>query len=188
MPTDQAFDDAIQQGFARAALFTPEAMASEQVRLDAQDRGIVGDVVMTLGQAALLLPLLIPREWEEIAAYLFALLEREPMKSSPAYAPHRMILGQVASELRTYARIAGEPTGLEADLRAARSQDEERRIRALIADREAALDRTLVDLEVQTWYEHAPATVNPPQPEEPPAMPSAPPATTETRDEPAYLL
>jgi hypothetical protein len=195
--------EAIQQRF------TPEGIAAAAARFDAEDRATVGDVVMTLGEAALLLPLLAPREWEQLAAYLLALLDRQPVKSSPAYAGHRMILGALAYELRTYARIAGEPTGLEVDLRAATSQAEERRVRERIADHDLATDRMLDDIEAATaaqlraddeeawtrpsgdWLADAAAERDHERAhdheEEAPAEPTARPAATEAWEGPSWM-
>lgn len=79
-----------------------------------------------------------PAEWEHVAAFLTALIERAPVRESPAYEAERGILGALAWELREYARSAGEPVGLEADLRAASSRQEEQRVLArLEASREA---------------------------------------------------
>ncbi len=163
---------------------TPESVAAAAVTFDAQDRAVVGDVVLTLGEASVLLPLLAPREWEQLAAYLLALVDREPVKTSPAYAGHRVILGAIAHELRTYARIAGEPVGLEADLRAATSKAEERRIRERIADQEAAAERRLDDIALATA---AQMRHDPEHHEEVPAEQPTPPPIAEVRDD-AWLL
>lgn len=119
---------------------TPTSVAAASAALDEQERQEAAWAIALdlTGYAA---ATLAPRELEEVAAYLFALLEREPTKSGPVYAPHRIVLGQLAAQLRGYAMLAGEPVGLEADLRAATSQGEERRIRERIADRDGREDR-----------------------------------------------
>lgn len=83
---------------------------------------------------------------EEVAAYLTALLERAPLKTSRAYEAHRMVLGSLATELRGFAAAAGEPTGLQADLRAASSQAEERRVAERIDAAAVAYDRHVDDI------------------------------------------
>jgi len=112
---------------------------AERARLDASEHEAAVTIYLEL--TAYAVDTLSPRELEELAAWLKALLEREPTRSAQAYAPHRIVLGTLADQLRGYARLAGEPVGLEADLRAATSQAEERRIRARIADQRAAFDR-----------------------------------------------
>jgi hypothetical protein len=125
-----------------AERLTPEAVEAEVVAFDERDRAVVaGQIVLDFSHAGVLAALLAPREWEQVAAYMLALVEREPLRSAPAYLAHRTILSAVGSELRQYARLAGEPVGLEADLRAATSQADERRILARIADAEAAAHR-----------------------------------------------
>lgn len=118
-----------------------ETVAAENLRIDAEDRLVAGNQVIAQTAVDWALRDLAPREWEEIAAYLFALIAREPLKTSPAYAGHRILFGTLATELRSFAASAGEPVGLEADLRAATTQAEERRIRELIADQRAYADR-----------------------------------------------
>lgn len=120
---------------------TPVAVASARDVIDEDDRRTVGNVVVSLGFTSAAVKDLLPREWEELAAYLFSLLEREPLKSRPAYTGQRIVIGSLATELRGFAAAAGEPIGLEADLRHAASQADERRIRERIADQEAAYDR-----------------------------------------------
>lgn len=141
-----------------AERLTAEAVAAEVVTFDAQERAIVaGQVVLNFSHAGILATLFPPREWEAVAGYLFALIERAPLAASPAYLAHKTLLGAIASDLRTYARIAGEPVGLVADLRAASSQAEERRIRERIADQAAALDRMLdgIELDQAAYHRHA---------------------------------
>lgn len=108
-----------------------------------------GQVVCNLALVRATIAELTPREWAEVAAYLYALIGRAPVKASAAFQAHRMILGTLAFELRNYAQMAGEPVGLEADLRDAKSRAEEQRIRARIDDQHRARDRYLLDLEVQ---------------------------------------
>lgn len=132
-----------------AADITLDAVEAAVVTFDAEDRAIVGDVVLNFARTGVLTALHSPREWEEVAAYLYALLERSPLKDGRTYLAHRTVLGSIASDLRTYARIAGEPTGLEVDLRAATSKAEERRIRERMADQDAALERHTGDVIAQ---------------------------------------
>lgn len=139
-----------------AERITAEAVSAEVVAFDARERAIVaGQVVLDFSHAGVLATLFPPREWEAVAAYLFALIERAPLAASPAYLAHKTILGAIAADLRTYARIAGEPVGLEADLRAASSQAEEQRIRARMADQAAARDRQLTEIELEQAAYHA---------------------------------
>lgn len=135
---------------------TPAAIEAESVAFDARERAVVaGQVVLDFSHAGVLAALLAPREWEAVAAYLLALVGREPMRSAAGYLPHRTILGAIGSELRQYARLAGEPVGLEADLRAATSRAEEQRIRERIADRDAAADRRHDELLLEQAAYHA---------------------------------
>jgi hypothetical protein len=129
---------------------TVAAVEAAVVQFDAEDRAIVGQVVMNFSHVAALVASLTPGEWESVAAYLYALLERSPLKDGRAYLPHRVVLGSIASDLRGYAVAAGEPVGLEVDLRAVTSKDEERRIRERIADRDAAFDRHIDDVIAQS--------------------------------------
>src|SRR3954471_19488591 len=86
--------------------------------LDDQAKVVAGGVVVSIGFTNAAVKDLAPREWEELAAYLLALLEREPVKSRGAYTAHRIVLGSLATELRGFATAAGEPIGLQMDLRA----------------------------------------------------------------------
>lgn len=124
--------------------------------LDGDERRDLGEVAVTIGFTNASVKLLAPREMEELAAYLFAKLALEPMASSPAFAAHRVVLGALATELRGFAQAAGEPVGIHADLRAATSQAEERRIRARLADQAAAFDRHIDDvlLAQAAWRAH----------------------------------
>lgn len=177
---------------------TPERVAAEAAVIDAQGRVMVGGELLDFGATGVLAALLAPREWEEIAAYVLAVVEREPVRSSPAYQAHRIVLGSFANDLRNYARMAGEPTGLVADLRAATSQAEERRIRERIADQQLALERHLDDVALQQQAQHRVADVVGPEPplpdplpdwwplnEEPESIepPVTPPQPIETRDD-----
>ena len=140
---------------------TAEAVELAAVSFDVQDRAVVRDqVVLDFSHAGLLAANLAPREWEAVAAYMLALVAREPIRSGPAYLPHRTVLGAIGAELRQYARVAGEPVGLEADLRAASSQAEDQRIRALIADRDAASDRRHDELLLEQAAYHANQAAN----------------------------
>lgn len=124
-----------------AERITPEAIAAELDVIDGQAKRIAGDLVVSIGFTNAAVKDLAPHEWESVAAYLFALIGREPARSSPAYVGHRIVLGALASELRGFAAAAGEPVGLQADLRAAATQADEKRIRQRIADQQAAFDR-----------------------------------------------
>lgn len=104
------------------------AEAERHVGMTADGQVIAGQWVADLFQTRAMIGNLGPAEWEHVAAFLVALTERAPVKDSPAYAAERMLLGALAWELRAYASSAGEPVGLHADLRAASSRQEERRI------------------------------------------------------------
>ena len=96
------------------ANLTPAAVEAAQITFDDEDRAIVaGSIVTSLGFTAASVGMLAPRDWEDVADYLYGLLGREPLASSRAYAGHRIVLGNLASELRGYAYAAGhqpEPT------------------------------------------------------------------------------
>lgn len=127
-----------------ATRMTPEAVLEERARLDDEDIDAIagGQIRTNLVQTRLVVEALAPREWEEEAAKLLTLLEHAPIRgASPAYAATRMLYAALASDLRGYAHAAGEPVGIEVDLRAATSQIEERRIRERLADQAAAFDR-----------------------------------------------
>lgn len=112
--------------------------------LDGEEKRIAGDVVVSIGFTNAAVKDLAPREHEELAGYLFALIDREPLKTSRAYVAHRHVLGSLATELRGFAAAAGEPVGLQADLRAASTKAEEQRIRERI-DGQAAAARRYAD-------------------------------------------
>ena len=132
-----------------ATAITAESVAAANAEIAQEDRErvtgwtpdgqlVAGQWVAELYQTRGMLGNLGPAEWEHVAAFLTALLERAPVKESPAYEAERILLGALAWELREYARSAGEPVGLEADLRAASSRQEEQRLVArLEASREA---------------------------------------------------
>jgi hypothetical protein len=137
---------------------TPESVAAAQIEFDAQDRAVLvaggQRTLLNFQLTGLLACQLAPREWEEVAAYLCALLEREPVKSSPGYSAHRIVLGSIAGELRGYARVAGEPVGLEADLRAATTKADERRILDRMDDQHRAQVRRLDEVALQQAAQH----------------------------------
>lgn len=137
---------------------TPETVAAAAIEFDAQDRAIIINgphrTRIDFWPTALMASDLAPREWEEVAAYILALLDREPMKSSPAKSAHRILLGSFAYDLRGYARASGEPIALEVDLRAATSKADERRIRERLADRQAAIERHMDDVALQQAAQH----------------------------------
>ncbi len=167
-----------------AERLTPQAIAHELDILDGQAKLVAGGLVVTLAFTNAAVKDLAPREWEEVSAYVYALLEREPMKSSAAFVGHRIVLGSLASELRGFAAAVGEPVGLQVDLRAATTQAEERRLRERVADDEAAYDRHIDDvLRAQIVRQMARPDTDQ---EEPASEPDA--ATpTETTDVPAWL-
>lgn len=170
-----------------AERLTPESVAAEAVAFDAQERIVVGgQAVMGFGELAAMTAMFSPREWEEVAAYVLALVEREPVKTSPAYLPHRTILAHLGHELRGYARIAGEPVGLEADLRAATSQAEEQRIRQRMYDDQLARERFHDDLLLADAAQRATSQPSDPEGEPIDPEPDAAPAT-ETDVDLAYL-
>lgn len=129
-----------------AERLTPESLATELDLIDGEAKLVAGDVVVTLGFTNATVKTGSPREWEESAAWLFALLSREPLKSSPSEGFKRALLGSLATELRGFAHAAGEPVGLQADLRAASSQQEERRLRERLDADSAAYDRHVDDV------------------------------------------
>lgn len=67
-----------------------------------------------------------PAECERVAAYLFGLLEREPLHSRPGWEAERVALGVFATDLRQIAADAGEPVGAQRDLRDAKTKADER--------------------------------------------------------------
>lgn len=150
-----------------AERITVETVEAAVVEFDAQDRAVVaGQLVMDFTQVGVFVSLLSPREWEEVAAYLQALVERAPLKDGKAYLAHRTIIGAIASELRGYARLAGEPIGLEVDLRGATSKAAELRIRERIDAQAIAMDRHVDDVIEQTrvqrtWDDAHPAPEDP---------------------------
>ena len=125
---------------------TAEAVTAAMVEYDADDRAIVAGQVINFTQVGVMVSLLAPVEWELVAGYLYALIEREPIRSGRAYTAHRTVFGALAGELRGYARATGTPIGLEMDLRAATSKAEELRIRQRMADQAAAYDRHVDDV------------------------------------------
>jgi hypothetical protein len=172
-----------------AERITPAAVLAERDLLDGEERRILGGLVVGLAFTNATVKDLAPREMEEVAATLFALIERAPFKSSRSYAPLRMVVGALASELRGFAHAAGEPVGLEADLRAAWSQKEERQVRQRLADQAAAWAREVDDAilahHAMSMYDGPP---EPDEEEEPPQQPHTPPTPTEGPDAPAYVL
>ena len=105
-------------------------MTAPDFPLDASGALIVRSVIADLGFTRSMVPLVSPAEWERIARFLFALLDRAPLAGDGSgWAAGRMILGALASDLRTYAHAAGEPVGFDLDLRNATSKAEERDVR-----------------------------------------------------------
>jgi hypothetical protein len=70
-----------------------------------------------------------PSSLERVAAYLAALMEREPLKSGPGWANERIVLGCLVTDLRSMVMAAGEPVGALRDLRDARTKADERSAR-----------------------------------------------------------
>jgi hypothetical protein len=66
-----------------------------------------------------------PDRCERVAAYLFGLLEREPLRSKPGWEAERIVLGMLATDLRQMAVDAGEPVGAHRDLRDAQTKADE---------------------------------------------------------------
>ncbi len=155
--------------------------------LDQQEKRVAGGVVVSIGFTNAAVKDLAPREHEELAAYLFALLDREPVKTSPAYAAHRIVLGSLATELRGFATAAGVTVGLPADLRAASTQAEEQRIRRRLADQQASAHRYYDDvLAANTSQRDADAHI-PDEPDQEPEEDTVAAPPTETDDDLAYL-
>lgn len=154
-----------------------DTVLAEVAELDGEDRRTT-NIVWNLGMLRSILHDVLPREAEEVAAYVYALLEREPVKGQAHYAPHRMILGSLASELRTYARDAGEPVGLWADLRDAQSQSEERRILQRLDEQAIAFsaytDDVIAATNAQRVVDAARVDTPEPPPEEPVSDPAPP--------------
>lgn len=169
---------------------TPERVAAAAVEFDEQDRALLVTgrerTLMTFQTTGLLASDLLPREWEAVAAWLIALTEHDPIKSSSGFAAHRILLGSFAGELRNFARQAGEPVGLEADLRAAGSKAEEKRIRDRIDAEAIALERHLDDIALRQAAQHV-ITEPPPTEEGEPSEPETPPQPPEKTDD-AWLL
>lgn len=102
--------------------------------LDPSGDPILPGVIADLGYTRAMIPLASPAEWERLARFLFALLERAPLAGDGSgWASARMILGALAADLRGYARAAGEPVGFDLDLRNATSKAAEREVRARMA-------------------------------------------------------
>lgn len=150
-----------------AERITVDAVEAAVVEFDAQERAVVGrQAVMDFVRVGVYVSLLAPREWEEVAAYLQALVERAPLKDGKAYLAHRTVIGAIASELRGYARLAGEPVGLEVDLRGATSKAEELRIRERLDAQAIAMDRHVDDVIEQTRVQRTWDEAHP-EPEDP---------------------
>lgn len=124
----------------RSSISLEGVIAARDV-LDGLDKVEAGAVVVSVGFTNAAVKDLAPREWEELAGYLFALLDREPLKTSGGYAAHRIVLGSLATELRGFAAAAGVPVGAQADLRAATTQAQEHRIRQRLDGLRAAATR-----------------------------------------------
>lgn len=156
---------------------SPAAVVAAVDVLDGEERVVLGEIVVGLAFTNSTVKTLSPREMEAVAAWLFALLERSPQKASPAYAPHRIVLGSLATELRGFAAAAGEPVGMAVDLRDAGSQAEERRVRERLADAAAAYDRHVDDVIASQHAQHDAATRHSAIDEEPAteSYPAAPP-------------
>lgn len=154
--------------------------------LDDEEKRLAGEVVVTIGFTNAAVKDLAPREHEELAAYLFALLEREPVKSSSPYAAHRIVLGSLATELRGFAAAAGEPVGLQADLRAASTQAEERRIRERLDGQRAAATRYYDDVVMDHHRGRDDDTHIPDEPDQE-EIEEVPAATLPTEDDDADL-
>ena len=121
-----------------------ETVLAAVAELDAADRR-TANVVCNLGLTRSLLADTSPHDWEMVAAYVIAQLQREPLKSSRGYAVHRMILGAFASELRTYAHDAGEPVGAAAHLAEATNDRQADAIQRQLDDDAAEFSRTIDD-------------------------------------------
>lgn len=172
-----------------AERISAESVELEVIQFDARDRAVVaGQVVIDFTQVGVIVSLLSPREWEEVAEYLFALAEREPLKSGRDHVAHRTVIGAVAGELRGYAHAAGEPTGSLADLRAASTRADERRILARLADQDAALERHVDDVIADHHAQTATLADSEPEPEEEPTSPPPAAPAPETTDATTWLL
>lgn len=78
-----------------------------------------------------------PGSLERVAAFLDAIRNREPIRSGQGYANERIVLGCLVTDLRSMVMAAGEPVGVQRDLRDAATKADERaaRQRADLAER-----------------------------------------------------
>lgn len=86
-----------------------------------------------------------PVALERVAAYLEALMGREPIKSGKGWVNELIVLGCLVTDLQSMVSAAGEPIGVQRDLRDARTKAEEldARHRAELAFR--AFDNHITD-------------------------------------------
>ena len=66
-----------------------------------------------------------PSSLERVAALLDAFRNREPVKSGRGWENERQVLGCLVTDLRTMVLAAGEPVGVQRDLRDARTKADE---------------------------------------------------------------
>jgi hypothetical protein len=125
-----------------------------------------------------------PSSLERVAAYLDALLSREPLKTGHGYANERIVIGCLITDLRTMVREAGEPVGAQRDLRDAQTRADERA--ALQRARMAfiAYDDQItaaIEEDRRAREAHAPQLIDDPAP-----APVTPPAVTSDDELPAW--
>lgn len=94
----------------------PEQLAEGRAVLAAEPVTVIdspipgGRVVANLGMTRAWVAELTPAEWDSVASLLYAMLAREPVKSSPRYQAERILIHTFAQELDSYARSAGLPS------------------------------------------------------------------------------
>lgn len=66
-----------------------------------------------------------PTSLERVAALLDAFRNREPVRSGRGWDNERQIIGCLVTDLRTMVLAAGEPVGVQRDLRDARTKSDE---------------------------------------------------------------
>lgn len=86
-----------------------------------------------------------PSSLERVAAYLDALMQREPMRSGSGWENERIVLGCLVTDLRSMVMAAGEPVGVHRDLRDARTRQDEELARARADGAIGAYDRLITD-------------------------------------------
>jgi hypothetical protein len=86
-----------------------------------------------------------PTSLERVASLLDALRSREPMKSGRGWDNERQVLGCLVTDLRSMVLAAGEPVGVQRDLRDARTRQDEVSARARADGAIRAYDALITD-------------------------------------------